>query len=394
MKNKLFLLVFFLITTNVFAENIPQYRVIHNTNYYEFDYDHFSATDKLSKNSVVELDDNWSCLFYDLISIKSISHSTKGDIYPKYITPLKTKDIFDSNVITDNSNNEFSYLPTYYLELLVANERNKLPLEYEPHIKNINQYDDYSFEAWFLPFEINNYVIIYNSLIGIGYGNGCSPNCTYDLNVISIEKKSNGYDVIVTNGKSIQKILSEDKIETQVLNKSWLLNGLPSYMDYTPYMILLRFDGDYLSMYVNDENHLLQTFFKANKNTKKEILELIKTEKCDLSRVTWPRHADGTCDYDNSSSIKTVAAQPSTNVSEMSVTENLKLRSGEATTTSVLTVMAAGTKVKILELGKAENIDGIDSNWVKVEVQKGAKDRNGKEIKAGTVGWCYGGYLK
>ena len=33
-------------------------------------------------------------------------------------------------------------------------------------------------------------------------------------------------------------------------------------------------------------------------------------------------------------------------------------------------------------------------NWVKVEVQKNAKDRDGKPIKAGTVGWCYGGYLR
>ena len=56
--------------------------------------------------------------------------------------------------------------------------------------------------------------------------------------------------------------------------------------------------------------------------------------------------------------------------------------------------MSAGTKVKILELGKTETIDGISSNWVKVEVQSGAKDRDCKVIKAGTVGWCYGGYLE
>lgn len=78
----------------------------------------------------------------------------------------------------------------------------------------------------------------------------------------------------------------------------------------------------------------------------------------------------------------------------MLVNENLKLRSGEASSIQVLVVMQAGTKVKILELGKAETIDGISSNWVKVEVQKGAKDREGKPIKSGTVGWCYGGYLK
>ena len=78
----------------------------------------------------------------------------------------------------------------------------------------------------------------------------------------------------------------------------------------------------------------------------------------------------------------------------MTVSENLKLRSGEATSTQVLTVMQAGTKVKILELGKAETIDGISSNWVKVEVQSVAKDRDGRTIRAGTIGWCYGGYLK
>ena len=114
------------------------------------------------------------------------------------------------------------------------------------------------------------------------------------------------------------------------------------------------------------------------------------------SNITWPRHADGTCDYEDVSSIKTVLT-PSTNVSPnktMTVSENLKLRSGEAITSEVITVMSAGTTVKILELGKAENIDGINSNWVKVEVQSGAKDRDGRTIRAGTIGWCYGGYLE
>ena len=78
----------------------------------------------------------------------------------------------------------------------------------------------------------------------------------------------------------------------------------------------------------------------------------------------------------------------------MTVRENLKLRSGEDTSTQVLAVMSAGAKVRILELGKAETIDGIPSNWVKVEVQQGAKDRDGKPIKGGTVGWCFGGFLE
>ena len=77
----------------------------------------------------------------------------------------------------------------------------------------------------------------------------------------------------------------------------------------------------------------------------------------------------------------------------MTVLENLKLRSAEETSSDVLTIMTAGTKVKVLELGKEETIDGIKSNWVKVEIISG-NDRNGNKLKSGMIGWCYGGYLR
>lgn len=161
-------------------------------------------------------------------------------------------------------------------------------------------------------------------------------------------------------------------------------------------VIELTVDGDYLTIFNKTRNKEIIRLVCINDSVEKQLVDLFKTEKCDLSRVTWPRHADGSCDYEangKSSSAKTVSI--STNVAPnkiMSVSENLKLRSGEATSTTVLIVMQAGTKVKILELGKSETIDGINSNWVKVEVISG-KDRDGKEIKKKATGWCYGGYL-
>ena len=167
--------------------------------------------------------------------------------------------------------------------------------------------------------------------------------------------------------------------------------------------IILRFDGDYLEVYLNNLTDYYDTFCKVDNETLNQYNNLIQANKCDLSPVTWPRHADGSCDYDGSKKAHTATKQvaisstQTTNVAPnktMTVKENLKLRSGEVTTTSVLAIMRVGTRVKILTLGKQATIDGITSNWVQVEVQAGAKDRDGKPIAAGTTGWCFGGYLE
>ena len=174
------------------------------------------------------------------------------------------------------------------------------------------------------------------------------------------------------------------------------------------FSLIITFDGDYMNLYEGSTNELLGIFVRIEKDDYGKITDKIQRivdgNRIITDDIIWPRHADGSCDYDGSSLKKqaTVVSTSTTRVTftnvspnkSMVVAENLKLRSGEATSTQVLTVMQAGTKVKILELGKAETIDGINSNWVKVEVQAGAKDRDGKPIKAGTVGWCYGGYLK
>ncbi len=78
----------------------------------------------------------------------------------------------------------------------------------------------------------------------------------------------------------------------------------------------------------------------------------------------------------------------------LKASDNLRLRKEEATSSAIITTMQKGTKVKILKLGKAETIDGITSNWVQVEVLSGSKDKDGKALKAGIIGWCYGGYLE
>ena len=114
------------------------------------------------------------------------------------------------------------------------------------------------------------------------------------------------------------------------------------------------------------------------------MISLFKDKVCDLSKVTWPRRADGSSYDKEKIPIDKI----------MTVKENLRLRSGEGTSSQVVTVLPTGSRVRIMEVGKAETIDGISSNWVLVESQSHTKDRDGKIIYAGTQGWCFGGYLE
>ena len=282
------------------------------------------------------------------------------------------------------------WIPAYYFDVLKAGNKKKL-LSYESFWET--DWKTSIGEQWEDEYFPLHLIISDNYFYISSYATG------YRFYLITSDISNNG----------IQCYTLEKNIDTgRIDSKKEILRYFDGENETA---IFFERDGDYINLY-NDSNRneMIESFvFVSNYDFIKENIKMIlKGNKCDLSKVTWPKHADGSCDYDGSK--KTVAVQ-STNVSKnktMHVSENLKLRSGEATTTQVLTVMSAGTKVKILELGKAENIDGINSNWVKVEVQAGAKDRDGitdnwvqvetlfavGDFMPGEVGWCFGGYLK
>ena len=72
----------------------------------------------------------------------------------------------------------------------------------------------------------------------------------------------------------------------------------------------------------------------------------------------------------------------------------LRLRETEQITSRTITTMNKGTLVKIQEIGSKQTIDGIASNWVKIEVIPVGRDVEGKRLYEDTTGWCFGGYLE
>ena len=384
MKKILFITFVILLNSAIFAHNF-EYRVIKDN----FGYPNYGETKiKIKKGTILHLKNTTDVIYGNIINGKPFTYSYDSDNYDKvsleYLELTNNSAKLDENLITYNADGIIrKAIPSYYLDVLYSKDKYKLE-DYEI----LNELENIETIASLL--EVNSYFFAVISNIGI------------ELN--------NSDEIAFQNVRK----LSESEYEC----KSVIFSGNPygiyedfrwhSIMTNTPEgeteIITLTIDGDYLRIFNKTTNSPIITLTYVNDSVMTELKYLFKNDTCDLSKVTWPRHANGSCDYDDSSSKKQAIVLPtssttiaSTNVTlnkTMTVSENLKLRSGEATSTQVLTVMQAGTKVKILELGKAETIDGISSNWVKVEVQTGAKDRDGKPIKAGTVGWCYGGYLK
>ena len=179
------------------------------------------------------------------------------------------------------------------------------------------------------------------------------------------------------------------------------------------YDLYLKCDGDYLLVYLDEiktsPDATLVFVSKEQDNIIVDLKrEIFTNEKLsDLSKVNWPRHADGTCDYDANSN----ETASSNGISDMSakeaaipkpapamgktavVTENLRLRTDDKTMAKVVTTLAAGARVKVFAPGREDTIDGIASSWVQVSVLDGAKDKDGNAIEASTIGWLFGGYL-
>ena len=158
------------------------------------------------------------------------------------------------------------------------------------------------------------------------------------------------------------------------------------------YSLYCRFDGDYLYLYLEDGKTLFATYCAYDDEEEEALYDAIRTNDFDMSQFTFPRHADGTCDYENAASGEEIYKKRIVN-GVYRAKENLRLREKEGTSSAVITAMPAGTRVKILSKGREETIDGITDNWVQVKVQWGSKDIYDNDLY-GTKGWCFGGYLK
>ena len=310
------------------------------------------------------------------------------------VLPKNSKELFSSEL----TNNNMTTLPYLNFDILYKKDRTLFKelfehdfwlLSGEYNSESGDYYSEQESYEWFTRRSYKRGLALENAIVAVSTNN---DYCSFFIE--NITKIKNGYEC-------------KGLLKRPHSNDTNLTNAFITTPTNGKHTLLILFDGDYINVYEDSKDKLLMTYAITDEKTHAEFKNLLKTGECDLSKVTWPRHADGSCDYDdeikpprfNFADIKINPAQllePSNVALKkiMTVSENLKLRAGEDTSTQVLAVMQAGSRVQVFEVGKAETIDGISSNWVRVVVLSRSKNRDGKPIREGTVGWCFGGYLE
>ena len=294
---------------------------------------------------------------------------------------LENSDILPETIITNNKGKTNKrWIPVWYNSIINSD---KIMEEYSSYYKRYKNSEEYGMPD-IHHIEFRNTVLTFFDTAD-----------KYSFSIQNIRKNNNVYYIKCELDKSRQSYFNE------YFEKESLLN-LPDLTVNRDAIFIIEPNGNRLRLYNGENYKLIIELMQTNQEWIGLMLKYINSEyknkpsnlKVIEEKLEHPWSNPVTGLY--ATSVRSGEAAAFSNAAlkkTMSVKENLKLRSGEATTTSVLAVMSAGTRVKILRLGKQATIDGITSNWVQVEVQAGAKDRDGKAIAAGTTGWCFGGYL-
>ena len=298
------------------------------------------------------------------------------DYNENFFFPIRTITLEGSNKKIEKSISNDYWIPRYYYAQIENSNRTAIVLENESYWETKTIYSRDEELTWIDEFGIGKFYFgdFYFFYFG-GYGYD-------DVDFLAHLKESSEKKIVYT----VQNMYSHF-FDYRKKSRYPHPEYLPLFKRQTPFKVIFAIDGDYMKMYIDEvsDKNLFQTLVRTSPAACEQIENWIKSKSDDLSKVTWPRHADGTCDYDT-----TVRLQSG---KRYRASDNLRLRSSGSTAGKPVVTIGKGTQVKVLSIGAEQTIDGITSNWVQVEVQAGAKDRDGKAIAAGTTGWCFGGYL-
>ena len=250
----------------------------------------------------------------DPLTIKIYFRDSNGQ---GYISNINDVYLEDNNLKIDTDIKNSHWIPSYYYELLESRNVKSDLLEYESYWKDFENYTIDPDLTWFDCFTVQRFY--FDDFYFVYFGKyGYYDDVDFFAYLEEVSDTKIVYDV--------QKMYSNSfdyHSEGLFLQHP---DFIPLYEKETPFKVILTLDGDYMKMYIDEvsEENLFQILVRTTPEACDQIEKWIKGESDDLSKVVMPR---------SSSVGKT-----------MTVSENLRLRSGEATTSDVVTVLQAGTQ--------------------------------------------------
>lgn len=379
MKKLYCLLITVFLVLAVFAEDgykcTPTYEVYRDTCYYQMTNGKYITKDGdaiLKKGT--EISGQTS---YWYLKDNKAPNRLSPYIDP-YDLKIKDSDVFEDYVLSsfDWRNESSRWVPAWYMEAIIQKNREVIAMAEPGRLIQNNDflpvdvpwYDYYKTAAY---LRITNTGFYFNTpLISI---NGFAFEKLKRINEHTYIAK-----VYPMEGESNEKI-------------SWLpyAENLPELKDGKSFEVRFEINGLSMKIYNNKTNKILFDLIQLPFDLANDALNFFIETNAIVETLTVPDEYTNRREEDKFKLDRSLAKNKF-----MLVKENLKLRNEEKASSDLITVMATGSWVKILAIGKKETINGITSNWVKVSTVRNSVDADGNKLKSGITGWCYGGYLK
>ena len=269
------------------------FRVISDTKVYDGDYHYI---DELKKGDIVQLFDCSATTDEKLDFAFTLLLNMNGKmrlVDLSTVIPNETSELFDERVrYTTLTTQGKNWIPVQNIDILRSRSRDRY---YETYKNKLARYDepDIFQISWHEHYKVRTAAQIENCFLYFTD----EKNYAIFLYVKDIKPTGNGYMVSCEMFKSYTSDLFVEKNDflENLTEKGQIVN------------LLLIFDGDYLHIYT-EKNQKLFTYALMDSEYSTQMENLIRNETCDLSKVTWPRHADGTCDYEDEGGNATAAS--------------------------------------------------------------------------------------
>ena len=209
--------------------------------------------------------------------------------------------------VSDNIKNTI-WIPEYYYKQLKTNNRNTIIFENEKYWK---EFDGSAFKdgaVWTDVFECQ-------SLLLSDYCFYISGNkWKYGISFFALIEEQTPEQIIYSVHKSyVNSCLYDKRYDSDYCFNKDLVYLLDRNK---PFKIIFDIDGDYLKMYLQQDNkkEFIQTYVKTSAKALYQIEEWIKNKSNDLSEVSWPRHTEKSSEIDVIKGISAVQTNSATNI--------------------------------------------------------------------------------